>query len=119
MQRVLVSPAETLESRAASTASGGTALTTTLGLIYLPWGSDYVALTARNFAGCNVARYALNPYLVILTTRASLTDTPVNISDEAQDGDTTDITMGAFSTAANGNFIYIGAAVPFRGVRVT
>ena len=58
-----VIPALLSELRAASTASGGTALTTTLAHITIPWGTDYLSITPRNFAECAVVRYLLNPYL--------------------------------------------------------
>lgn len=111
-----VLPEELLELRAASTASGGTALTTTAGLISIPFGADYLSITPRNFAGCNVARVALNPFLLIFYTKdggGSTTD----ISDEMQDGDTTDVAFDSFPATGTG-FIYIGCQVPFRGVAV-
>lgn len=111
-----VLPREITELRAASTASGGTALTTTAGLISIPLGADYISITGRNFAGAAVVRIALNPWLSIFYTRdggSSFTD----ISDEMQDGDTTDVNFDSFPATGTG-FIYIGSRVPFRGVAV-
>jgi len=118
-------PPELTELRAASTASGGTALTTTatgasapsaLGLTTIPFGADYVSITPRNFAGCAVARVSLNPYLTIFATwDAGLS--VVDLSDEMQDGDATDYALDAFPAAGTG-YIYVGARVPFRGVAV-
>lgn len=131
-----VSPAETLEQRAASTAGGGTALTTTLALISIPINSKYLSLTPRNFVTAVVAQYILNPFLTIIATTDALggtiehgfTDTieptslsefqTQNISDEMQDGDTEDFDINSFDTAANDNFIYVGSPLPFRGVKV-
>ena len=131
-----VSPAETLEQRAASTAGGGTALTTTLALISIPLNSKYLSLTPRNFVTAVVAQYILNPFLTIITTTDALggtsnhgfTDTneptslsefaTQNISDEMQDGDSEDFDINFFDTAANNNYIYVGAKLPFRGVAV-
>jgi len=118
--------AEFREVRAASTASGGTALTSTAGLIAIPNNSDWIGITPRNFAGAAVARFLLNPWLTIIATRdalgimgeSSILNT-FDISAEVQDGDTTDVQMDAISTAANNDFIYVGSVIPFRGVRIT
>ena len=113
--------AEFSEVRAASTASGGTALTTTLGLTAIPFGANWVSITPRNFVGCGVARWLLNPRLAIIKT-SDLLVSPSNftdLSEELQDGDTTTVAMDAFDTAANGDFLYVGTALPFRGARVT
>lgn len=134
-QKVDILPAELTELRAASTADGGTALTTTLGLISIPFGADYISITPRNFSGAAVAKYLLNPYLTIIVTTDALTSairdpgltlepTTIadaanqDISDEMQDGDAEDFAINSFDTAANNNFIYIGAEIPFRGVKV-
>lgn len=108
------------EVRAASTAAGGTALTTTASLITIPKGSDWVSITPRNFATAVVAKLALNPRLTILKTVDSLlsVDSITDISDEAQDGDTTTIDFGSFGTTAAGDYVYVGADVQFRGVAV-
>ena len=115
------------EVRTASTAGGGTALTTTAGLISIPLGADWIKVAARNFAGANAVQFLLNPFLTILRTTDSLAGpiyniTPggnsVDISKEMQDGDTTDFPIDALPTAANGGYIYVGADSPFRGVAV-
>ena len=134
--KVLVSPSETLEQRAASTAGGGTALSTTLALISIPINSKYLSLTPRNFVTAVVAQYILNPFLTVIATTDALggtaehgfTDTieptslsefqTQNVSDEMQDGDTEDFAIDSFDTAANDNFIYVGSPMPFRGVAV-
>ncbi len=131
-----VSPAETLEQRAASTAGGGTALSTTLALISIPLNSKYLSLTPRNFVTAVVAQYILNPFLTIIATTdalggtaehgftdtvepTSLSEFPTqNISDEMQDGDSEDFDINDFDTAANNNYIYVGSKLPFRGVAV-
>lgn len=113
-------PPEITELRGVSTANGGTALTTTLGLISLGaagWGADYVNITPRNFSeNCKAARYLLNPYLTIVTTWDAGVSF-VDISDEMQDGDTTDYQLDDFPITGTGYF-YVGAALPFLGVRV-
>ena len=124
-QTVNVIPVELTELRAASTASGGTALTTTatgaytplaLGITPIPFGADYVSITPRNFAGCAVARIVLNPYLTIFyTTDVGMTFT--DISEEMQDGDATDHAVDGLPASGTG-YMYVGAKVPFRGVSV-
>lgn len=105
--------------RAASTASGGTALTTTAGLISIPLGADWISVTPRNFVGCGVARFTFNPYLTIVVTNNLLLTPGTDVSAEAQDGDTTAITaFNSLDTLANGDAVYIGAVEPFRGVGV-
>ena len=123
------------EIRAASTASGGTALTNVLGLTSIPLGASWLSITARNFVGANVARFILSPRLTIVVTTNALgsggvqhilPDEPTTItqhptqviSDEMQDGDAEDFAIDSFDTAANNNYIYVGADVPFRGVAV-
>lgn len=106
------------EIRAASAASGGTALTTTLALISLPLGSEWVSITPRNFVTAVVARVALNPWLTILQTTDALLTEATDLSSEAQNGDTTAMTFDSFDTAANDNYLYVGSWIPFRGVEV-
>ncbi len=122
-QTVNVIPVELTELRAASTASGGSALTSTLSHITLAtpgWGADYISITPRNFSLAAVVRYLLNPYLQIFYTtdggldNANITD----ISDEMQDGDATDHPLDDFPLTGTG-FIYVGARVPFSGVAIT
>ena len=124
-QTVNVIPVELTDIRVASTASGGTALTSTiagaatpraLGMIEIPFGADYLSITPRNFAGAAVVRVSLNPYLTIFyTTDAGVTI--VDISDEMQDGDAGDVAIDSFPAASTG-FIYVGARDKFRGVSV-
>ena len=119
------------EIRAASTAGGGTALSTTLALISLPIGGDWLTMLPRNFVTAVVAQYALNPWLTIIATTNALgtkrrlvsgaqtiseTD---DISVEMQDGDAVDFAINSFDTAANDNYIYVGSWLPFRGAQVS
>ncbi len=75
VHKVLVAPSETLEQRSASTAAGGTALTTTAALISIPFGSKYLSLTPRNFLTAVVAQFCINPMLTILATTDALSGT--------------------------------------------
>lgn len=131
MQKIITLPSEFSEIRGGLVATdGGFALTTTLQCIDIPFGADWMSLTARNFVNCGTVKFAINPYLTIIATTNSLT-TPVKIggvtvvseetrdlSAELQDGDITDIAIDSFPTATNGGYFYIGAPIPFRGVYV-
>ena len=103
-------------------ASKGVALTTTAAFTTFPIGTNYLKLKPRNFSTAVVARYALNPYLVVLKTTDALGTVAAftDASENMQDGSTaTTLSMHSFDTAANGDFVYVGSPLPFRGVRVT
>ncbi len=105
------------ELRAASTASGGTALTTTAGYIYLPLYARHLLITPRNFATAVVAKFALNPWLTVLRTNDNLLTPPTDYSENAQDGNSTNVvTLSDLSTLALGDFLLVGSHLPFRGV---
>ncbi|MFA4835554.1 MAG: hypothetical protein WC749_05760, partial [Dehalococcoidia bacterium] len=100
-------------------ASKGVALTTTAAFTPLPDGTHWVSLTPRNFATAVVARLLFCPYLAVLKT-TDLLVAVANMTDytkEAQDGDTgTSVTLSSLGTAAQGDYLYVGSYVPFRGV---
>lgn len=107
------------EVRAASTAGGGTALTTTAQFIQLPGGTNFVRLMGRNYSTAVVIKFLFNPWLVVLKTTDNMMGQPTDYSSAAQDGDaTTDVDVGALDTLANGDFLLIGAHIPFRGVSI-
>lgn len=118
------------EVRAASAPNGGTGLTTTLALISLPIGADWISLSARNFVTAIVAKYLFNPWLTIVATTTGLNEAARvitaaetlaftdDISEEMQDGDTTDFAIDSLDTIANNGAIYVGSWLPFRGVQV-
>ena len=126
-QTVNVIPVKLGDLRAASTADGGTALSTTvtgaadpttgLGITPIPFGSDYMSITPRNLSGAAVAKYSLNPFLTIFWTNDSGI-TVTDISDEMQDGDTTASAIDDLTTLALGGAMYVGAREQFRGVAV-
>ncbi len=108
------------EVRAASTAGGGTALTSSAQRIVLPRGTKQITLIPRNFSTAVVVKFNKNPFLTIiktsdlLATQANMTD----YSDNAQDGSTsTKVTLSSLGTSAT-SFIYVGAATPFGGVEI-
>lgn len=109
------------ERRVASTAGGGTALTSTASFTSFFKGTNHVTLMPRNAATAVVIRWALNPYLAVLkTTDALVAATNLTDASEAvQDNNTsTTLSMNSFDTLASGDILYVGARVPFRGVRV-
>lgn len=104
------------ETRAASAAGGGTALSTTPAYIGLPRGTRHVYIEGRNYSTAVVAQFFLNPYLVILRTQNSLASY-ADYSNDAQDGDAaTEVVLDAQDTAANGDYLYVGSHTPFGGV---
>lgn len=98
--------------------STGVALSTTAAYISIPRATKYLSLTPRNFTTAVVARLGLCPWLSVLKTQdagVSITD----YSDNAQDNSVaTDVTLSSQGTAANGDFLYVGSHIPFRGVYI-
>lgn len=114
------------EFRAMSSASGGTALTTTAGFIQFPALSiagenkkAHLFVTPRNFSTAVVAKIAFNPWLIILKTTDDMATTPTDYSIEAQDSSTgTSVDISSLSTVANGDWLLIGSHQPFRGANL-
>lgn len=105
--------------RSASTAGGGTALTTTAAFIQIPTATRHLMITPRNFSTAVVAKVALNPYLVILRTQDALATAPTDASENAQDASTsTSVTLSSQGTAAQSDYLYVGSHIPFRGVNI-
>ena len=106
------------EMRAASTADGGTALTTTPTFIGILPGSHHIFITPRNFATAVVAKWAINPYIVVLKTTDAMA-TVTDYTSAANDSDAaTVVDVGSLSTLANGDCLIVGSPLPFRGVYV-
>lgn len=100
-------------------AAGGVALSTAASFTALPLGTNYVTLLPRNAVTAVVVRYALNPWLIIIKTTDAFASVGTDYSEEAQDGSTsTSVTLSSLSTAANLNYLYVGAHLPFRGVNI-
>ena len=108
------------EGRVASTASGGTALTTTATFIRLPRVTSHIILTPRNFSTAVVARFHLNPWLTVLKSTDSVVTAPTSYSNTAQDlsASAGGVVLSALPTLANGGLVLVGANLPFRGVNV-
>lgn len=97
----------------------GVALSTTAAFTAIPVGTSQLFLTARNFSTAVVAKLAINPRLVVLKTQDALATAPTDYSDAAQDGSTsTDVVLSSQGTAAQSDFLYVGAHRPFRGVSI-
>lgn len=106
------------EIRAVSTAGGGSALSTTAIALPILTGTRTVQYIARNFATAVVLKLARNPYLLVYKTADNLA-TITDYSENAQDGSTsTDVTLSSLDTLANGDALWLGAHLPFRGVQV-
>lgn len=102
--------------RSASTAAGGTALNTTALVIPIPAGTAHVSLEGRNYSTAVVAQIALVPWLTVLKT-PDLLATVTDYTDAAQDADAaTDVVLSSLDTFANGDAVYLGSHIPFRGV---
>ena len=103
--------------RAAGAASG-VSLSTTAAFTAFHRGTEYIDLIPRNFSGAAVARYALCPYLVILKADSAddLAGSLQDYSAIAQDGSTS--TTVDLSSLAAGRNVYVGSAIPFRGVNI-
>lgn len=97
----------------------GVALTTTAAYIQIPKGTRHLFLTGRNYATAVVAKIGLCPWLAILKTQDGGATAPTSYSNEAQDGSVaTSVVLSSQGTAAGGDFLYLGAHMPFRGVNI-
>jgi hypothetical protein len=98
--------------------STGVSLSTTAAYIPIPKATKSLFATPRNLSTAVVARLGLCPWaLVLKTTDAGTTLT--DYSAEAQDGSTsTSVTLSSIGTAAQGDFLYVGCHVPFRGATI-
>lgn len=109
------------EVRSASTAGGGTALTTSAARIVLPRNTKQITLIPRNYSTAVVVKWNKNPFLIVLKT-TDLLATAGNLtdySDNAQDNSTsTDVTLSSLATVANKGAVYVGSWTPFSGLEV-
>jgi len=106
------------EQQVASTAGGGTALSTTAARVVLPAGTKAMQLIPRNFSTAVVVEWGKMPWLTILKTQ-DIGVTFIDYSYAAQDGSTgTSVDLVSQGTLANGDALYIGSHIPFAGVHI-
>lgn len=106
------------ELRGAHGTAGGDASSTTPAVIQLPPGTRWVQVEGRNYSTAVVVQVALCPYLLVLVT-GDLLATATELSENAQDASTsTVVALSSLDTFANGDAVYLGAHIPFRGVQV-
>lgn len=98
--------------------STGVVLSTTAAYIAIPKATKSLFATPRNLSTAVVARLGLCPWIAVFKTDDSGA-TVTEYSDAAQDNSTsTDIVLSSIGTAAQGDFLYVGSHVPFRGVTI-
>ena len=99
--------------------STGVSLSTTAAFTPIPANARRLFIKPRNFSTAVVARILINPYLHVLKTADALATAPTDYSDAAQDGSTsTDVVLSSLGTAAQSDFLYVGALTPFGGARI-
>lgn len=108
------------EVKSAHPSAGGLSLTSTLSVgqtLGLPKGTRVLILEGTNYASnATVIRVMRNPYLYVLKTVDSLA-TISDYSPMASDNDAaTDVVLSSLDTNANGDALWVGSHVPFRGV---
>ena len=100
-------------------AASGVACTTTAAFTPFIKGTEHINLEPRNFgSSAAIIKFAFCPYLVILKADSAdgLGGHLENNSDIAQDGSTsTTVNLNSFTA---GRALYVGSAIPFRGVYV-
>lgn len=107
------------EVRAASTAGGGTALTSTAVRIMIWPGTKQLELIPQNMAGAKVVQWLPCPWLTVLKTADLLATDPVDQSFLLQDKlTTTSVDFNSFGVAASGFYIYVGSWTQFSGVDI-
>lgn len=112
---------QTWRNTQTSFTAGGLALTTTPMYIFIPPGTDRMHFIPRNFSTAVGVHLAFNPWLHVLKTTNLFASQGqlVDYSEAAQDlgaGET--ISLNALDTLVNGDALFIGAHLPFRGVDV-
>lgn len=99
--------------------STGVPLSTTAAYAQIPKGTRQLFVTPRNFVTGVAAKVGLCPYVQVLKTVDAGATVMTDYSDAAQDDSTgTSVVLSSLSTAAAFDFLYVGAAVPFRGANI-
>lgn len=112
-------PAVNYEVRGAGYTAGGIAATNSAKTVGLPINTQFVSLEAHNSgSSATVVQFAINPWITVIKT-ADSGATWTDYSENAQDDDAaTDVTMSSIDTLANGDALFVGCAVPTRGLAV-
>lgn len=101
-------------------ASTGVSLSTTAARTAFIPGTDLLSITPRNLSTAVVARFNFCPWAYVFKTADLLATAPTDYTAEAQDGvAATVVTLSGLDTLANGDAVYVGSAVPFRGLAAT
>ena len=97
----------------------GSALTGTTTYHVLPDNIRYLEIEPFNFnAATTVAELLKEPYAIVLFTQDDFATAPTDFSQEIQDDDAVANAIDAMDTEANGDFIYVGSHVKYKGIRV-
>ena len=107
------------DGRVASTAGGGTALSTTAAFIRLPRITHHIDMFPNTFSTAVVVKYHINPWLTVLKTTDAMATAPTDYSNAAQDlsAAAAGVVLSSLGALAAGDFVLVGAHQPFRGGR--
>ena len=108
------------ETRGIHTTAGGIAVTSASQAVPIPNGTRELEFSIRTATYSAVSvLWAVNPSLVILHTADSLATAPTDATNKMRDGIAGNVlVLDSLDTAGNGDFIYVGAKIPFGGVAV-
>ncbi len=100
-------------------ADGGDALTTSTTYHIFPDNIRYFDIEGNNFSAATVEiEMAKQPYAVVLFTQDDFVTAPSELSVDLQGVAAGAVAIDAMDTEANGDFIYVGSHVKFKGIRV-
>lgn len=100
-------------------ADKGVALSTSAAFTLVPDGTQSIELLLRNLAGGGVVgKWVPTPYLLVLKTTDAFVDAGncTDYSVAAQNATTGDVVLSDLDTLANGDALWVGSHVPFRGL---
>jgi len=112
------------ETRGIHTTAGGMALqvdaAAVLRTVPIPNGTRELEFSIRNAqSSAKSVLWAVNPSLIVLHTADALATAPTDATNKMRDGIAANVlVLDSLDTAGNGDFIYVGAKIPFGGVAV-
>ena len=112
------------ETRGIHTTAGGMALqvdaAAVLRTVPIPNGTRELEFSIRNAqSSAKSVLWAVNPSLIVLHTADALATAPTDATNKMRDGIAGNVlVLDSLDTAGNGDFIYVGAKIPFGGVAV-